>query len=301
MKPSAGSDTTEDPTGGAAYVVSPPVGRPAPVVIDSPHSGFTFPPDWAPSAPLAALRTTWDAHVDRLFAHAPEHGAMLLAAEFPRAFCDVNRAEDDLDPAVLAASWPSPLRPTSYSQRGMGLIRRLALPDVPMYAAPLSVRDVETRITRFYRPYRAALRAMLDEAREADGFVWHVNCHSMKSVGNAMNVDAGAARPDIVVSDGRGTTADPALTARIAEWFSLRGYRSAVNDPYQGGDLVRSFGAPSMGVHSVQIELNRALYMDEATAEPHEGFEALQEELTAFAAALCSWARDARSGLGVDR
>lgn len=281
----------------AVYVVSPALGRPAPVVIDSPHSGFTFPQGWAPSAPLAALRTTCDAHVDRLWAHAPVHGAPLLAAEFPRAFCDVNRAEDDLDPAVLDAPWPTALRPTSYSQRGMGLIRRLALPEVPMYAAPLSVRDVEARITRFYRPYRAALRAMLEEAREADGFVWHMNCHSMKSVGNAMNVDAGAARPDIVVSDGRGSTADPALTTRIAEWFSLRGYRASVNDPYQGGDLVRAFGAPSRGVHSVQIELNRALYMNETTAEPHEGFAALQKELTAFVAALCGWAnadRDAR-------
>ncbi len=288
-------------SGGAAYVVSPAIGRPVPVVVDSPHSGFTFPQGWAPSAPLAALRTTWDAHVDRLWAHAPAHGAMLLAAEFPRAFCDVNRAEDDLDPAVLAAPWPTPLRPTSYSQRGMGLIRRLALPDVPMYAAPLPVEDVESRIAHYYRPYRAALRALLEEAREADGFVWHVNCHSMKSVGNAMNVDAGAARPDVVVSDGRGSTADPALTTRIAEWFSLRGYRCAVNDPYQGGDLVRAFGAPAVGVHSVQIEVNRALYMDERSAEPHEGFSELQEELTAFAAALCAWAREACDGRGATR
>lgn len=285
----------------APYVVSPAIERPAPVVFDSPHSGFRFPSDWAPSAPLAALRTTWDAHVDRLWAHAPEHGAMLLAAEFPRAFCDVNRAEDDLDPAVLDAPWPTPLRPTSYSQRGMGLIRRLALPDVPMYAAPLSVRDVEARIARYYRPYRATLRALLEEAREADGFVWHVNCHSMKSVGNAMNVDAGAARPDIVVSDGRGSTADPALTARIADWFSVRGYRCAVNDPYQGGDLVRAFGAPAVGVHSVQIELNRALYMDEATAEPHAGFAPLQESLSTFTAALCAWARAAGDGRGASR
>jgi N-formylglutamate deformylase len=255
----------------AEYVVSPAIGRPAPVVIDSPHSGFTFPDGWAPSAPLAALRTTWDAHVDRLWAHAPSHGAVLLAAQFPRAFCDVNRAEDDLDPAVLDAPWPSPLRPTSYSQRGMGLIRRLALPDEPIYAAPLRVREVEARIARFYRPYRAALRALLEEARAVDGFVWHVNCHSMKSVGNAMNLDAGAPRPDIVVSDGRGTTANPAWTARIAAWFTARGYRTAVNDPYQGGDLVRAFGAPAAGVHSVQIEVNRALYMDEASTVPHEG------------------------------
>lgn len=279
-----------------SYLVSPPQGRPAPVVVDSPHSGFTFPTEFAPVAPLAALRSTWDAHVDRLWMAAPRVGATLLAAEFPRAFCDVNRAEDDIDAALLASPWPRPLQPTAYTARGMGLIRRFALPDVPMYDAPLAVAEVEQRITQYYRPYRAALRALIDEALAADGIAWHLNCHSMKSQGNAMNVDAGAARPDIVVSDRRGTSADPALTARIVGWFTLRGYRTAANDPYQGGDLVRTFGAPARGVQSVQIEVNRALYLDERSAAPHAGFTALQDDLGAFVQEFCAWARAAAPG-----
>ncbi len=263
------------------------------VVFDSPHSGFEFPEDFHPAAPLAALRTTWDAHVDRLVASAPGAGVALLAARFPRAYIDVNRDARDLDPALLASPWPEPLAPTDYSRRGMGLVRRLALPDVPMYDAPLAPAAVRTRLDSWYHPYRARLAELLDAAHAAHGMVWHLDWHSMKSTGNAMNVDAGAPRPDIVVSDRRGTTADPALTARIVGWFAMRGYVVQANDPYQGGDLVRHFGAPAAGRSSVQVEINRALYMDEATTEPHAGFASLATDLGEFALALADWAREA--------
>lgn len=268
-------------------------GAAAPVVFDSPHSGFSWPDDFTPIAPPDAIRTTWDAHVERLFGGAPSAGATLLAATFPRAYIDVNRAVSDLDPALIDGPWREPLAPTDYSRRGMGLIRRDALPNVPMYAAALPVAAVRARIDRWYTPYRAQLAGLIDAMHATHGTVFHVNCHSMKSRGNAMNVDAGAARPDLVISDRRGTTAEPGLTARIVGWFTVRGYRVQANDPYQGGDLVRTFGRPSRGISSVQIEINRALYMDEATTEPHAGFAPLQEDLTAFAFVLTQWAHDA--------
>lgn len=282
-----------DPVGAAAMDVHHPVGVAAPVVFDSPHSGFSWPPDFVPTAPREAIRTTWDAHVERLFGGAPTVGATLLAATFPRAYIDVNRAVSDLDPALIDGLWSEPLAPTDYSRRGMGLIRRDALPGVPMYAAALPVADVRARVDQWYRPYRARLAALIDALHAEHGTVWHVNCHSMKSRGNAMNVDSGAARPDLVISDRRGVTAEAGLTARIVGWFTLRGYRVQANDPYQGGDLVRTFGDPARGRSSVQIEINRALYMDEATTEPHAGFAPLQEDLTAFAAVLVQWANDA--------
>lgn len=289
--------STETDAPERSFVVRPAAGEASPVVFDSPHSGFDWPADWAPSAPREAIRTTWDAHVDRLLAGAAAAGVPLLAATFPRAYVDVNRAEDDLDPTVLAAPWPGPLAPTDYSRRGMGLIRRLALPDVPLYDAPLPVAAVRARLDAHYRPYRARLAALLDAAHAAHGRAWHVDWHSMKSRGNAMNVDAGAVRPDIVVSDRRGTTAASGLVARIVGWFTLRGYRTLANDPYQGGDLVRTFGDPARGRSSVQVEINRSLYMDEATCEPHAGFDPLQADLSAFARELAAWAHDdARAG-----
>ena len=277
----------------AVFRLALPASESAPVVFDSPHSGFEFPDDFRPAASLAALRTTWDAHVDGLLADAPAMGIPLLAAGFPRAYIDVNRAVDDLDPALLAGVWDGALAPTDYSRRGMGLVRRLALPDVPMYDAPLDPSAVRARIERWYRPYRARLATLLDETTRTHGTVWHLDWHSMKSRGNAMNVDAGARRPDLVVSDRRGTTATPGLVDRIAAWFAARGYDVRCNDPYQGGDLVRTFGAPAQGRSSVQVEINRALYMDEASTEPHDGFAALRTDLCAFAEAVADWARAA--------
>jgi N-formylglutamate deformylase len=261
---------------------------PIPVVVDSPHSGMEWPADFVPAAPREAILTTWDAFVDELWGDAPDEGATLIAATFPRAYLDVNRAEDDIDPELLATPWPQPLRPTAYTARGMSLIRRNALPNVPMYDAPLSVEAVERRVRDFYRPYRTALAEQCTRLHAAFGAVWHINCHSMKSRGNAMNVDAGAARPDLVVSDRHGSTAAPELTAWVADWFRAQGLQVRINDPYQGGDLVRSFGAPSDGRHSIQLEINRALYMDEAGFAHGPRFGEVRALCRAFIRALGS-------------
>jgi N-formylglutamate deformylase len=195
---------------------------------------------------------------------------------------DVNRAEDDIDPSLLADPWPTPLAPTAYSQRGMGLIRRHALPAVAMYAEPLAAADVAHRIAAYYRPYRRTLGERLGALHATFGAVWHLDCHSMKSRGNAMNVDAGAARPDVVVSDRHGTTSDPAYTTWVADWLRDHGCSVQVNTPYQGGDLVRTYGAPSLRRHSLQVELNRACYMDEVTFERGPRFDDLRAMLGAF-------------------
>jgi N-formylglutamate deformylase len=244
--------------------LSEPSVAPLPVLVDSPHSGLELPADFGTAASLESLRTTWDAFVDELWGDAPTLGATLIAATFPRAYVDVNRREDDIDESLLGEPWPAPLTPTDYTRRGMGLIRREALPGVAMYARKLRVAEVQGRIVRYYRPYRAAVAEGLSALRRGHAQVFYLDAHSMKSRGNAMNVDAGALRPDVVVSDRHGTTADARHTQFVAECFRGQGLTVQVNDPYQGGDLVRSFGAPSDGVHAIQVELNRALYMDEA-------------------------------------
>lgn len=263
-----------------------PIGAAVPVLVDSPHSGMEWPADFDTVAPPEAIRTTWDAFVDELWSGAPSAGATLVAATFPRAYIDANRASDDIDPELLAEPWPQPLTPTAYSARGMGLIRRSALPGVPMYDRLLRVDEVQQRIDRFHAPYRAALAQRLARLHTQFGAVWHVNAHSMKSRGNAMNVDADATRPDVVVSDRRGTTADPVHTQWAADWFAARGYSTRINDPYQGGDIVASTGAPARGRHSLQVEFNRALYMDEAAVTRGERFAVLQAHCTEFVRAL---------------
>ena len=258
------------------------------VVVDSPHSGMDWPADFRPAAPSETILTTWDAFVDDLWTGAPAAGATLVSARFPRAYVDVNRAVDDLDPELIEGEWPSPIRPSDYTRRGMGLIRRLALPGVPMYDRRLAPEEIQARLDRCYHPYRAVLAAAIARAHAKAGAVVHVNAHSMKSRGNEMNVDSGEVRPDIVVSDRHGTTADPALTAWSAAWFREHGFNAQVNTPYQGGDLVASFGDPANGRHSIQVELNRALYMDEARFVRAPGFEAVQRTLAVFVRALAA-------------
>lgn len=275
--------------------VSRPEGPILPLVIDSPHSGLIMPPDFAPAAPRAALLTTCDRYVDELWSDAPSLGAPVLAALFPRAYIDPNRAETDIDPDLLSRPWTGPVRATDYSRRGMGLIRRNALPGVPMYDAPLRPEDVQRRLERYYRPYRTALGGLLDEAAAgAGGSVWHLNCHSMKSRGNAMNTDAGQPRCDFVLSDRRGITCGPDFTVFLAETLVGRGYSVSVNDPYQGGDLVATCGRPAEGRHSLQVEVNRALYLDEATYEKSAAFDALRHDLGQVTAALAGFVRQAQ-------
>lgn len=276
-----------------AFDIAVPQRRaPCPVVFDSPHSGFDWPEDFHPVAPRDAIRATWDAYVDELFAGAPQAGVSLLSARFPRAYIDVNRAENDLDPSQLADGWTGVLAPSDYCRRGMGLIRRDAVPGAPMYDGPLSVTDVERRLRTCYRPYRAALRAMLDEAHADAGVVWHFNLHSMRSRGSKLNLDAGQLRPDVVVSDRMGTSANNGLTARVIEWFDALGFRVQMNDPYRGGELVRMFGDPKAGRNSIQLGVNRALYMNERTFEKTAGFTALLHTLTSFAHELSGWVGD---------
>ncbi|MBN3804244.1 N-formylglutamate amidohydrolase [Paraburkholderia sp. Ac-20336] len=283
------NNNTSAASSSAPFFVAEPAGARLPIVFDSPHSGIALPADFGTCAPVSAIRTSWDAFVDELWAGVPEHGGVLIGAHFPRAYIDPNRALADIDAQLLAEPWPEPLSPEKYTLRGMGLIRRDALPNQPMYDRKLSVAEVRHRIDAYYRPYRAALAAAAEHAYAEHGALWHVDCHSMKSRGNEMNVDAGAARPDFVISDRRGATAAPAFTQWVADWFSGAGYRVQTNEPYQGGDLLTAVSDPARHRHSIQIELNRALYMDEAAFVKHTGFAALKRDLDAFAAALAAY------------
>jgi N-formylglutamate deformylase len=253
---------------------------PTPIIFDSPHSGRTYTEDFPLGAPLAQIRRGEDAYVDELIAGAPALGATVLSATFPRCYIDLNRGERDIDAALLSEPWPEPLAPSEKTARGLGLIRRYVVPGVEAQGRLLSVHEVRTRIDVVFRPYHAALDALVARTHDRFGTVWHVNWHSMKSVGNAMTPDgAGAARADFVVSDRRGASASTRVTSIIVETLESFGYSVSVNDPYLGGTIVQRIGRPSDGVHSVQIEINRRLYLDEASVEKTGGFGPLAARL----------------------
>jgi N-formylglutamate amidohydrolase len=276
------------------YTVRRPAGTPR-LLFDSPHSGRDYPGDFDAKASRIELRRGEDAYVDDLLAGSVAHGACLLAATPPRCYLDLNRAETDIDAELLAEPWPVPLAPTEKTRRGLGLIRRYVVPGVEIYGRRLSVREVQDRIAGIYRPYHAALDELVREIHDARGAVWHVNWHSMKSVGNAMTPDGeGARRPDVVVSDLDGRSAAPAFTRLIVETLVSMGYRVSVNDPYKGGTIVQRIGNPAGQVHSVQIEVNRALYLDEPSVEKTAGAAGLTADLTELARRLADAAPDIR-------
>ena len=266
-----------------------PVGERVPLVFDSPHSGRDCPDDFDSTVPLEILRTSEDAYVDELFGGVIDHGATLLAALFPRYYIDPNRAVDDIDAALFSEPWPTPLNPSEKTEWGMGLVRRYLLKGIKLYDRPLTIDEVMRRITDFYDPYHQALADIMDGLHAAHGEAWHVNCHSMKPIGNPMNIDNGQARPDFVISDREGETADGDFLDLIVVTLRGLGYGVAVNHPYKGAEIVKRHSDPRGGRHSIQIEINRALYLDSATYAKTKGFDLLRVDLGVLAQALSQW------------
>jgi N-formylglutamate amidohydrolase len=273
-------------------VVSVEAGRGAvvPVVFDSPHSGSNYPGDFNHIVPMEKIRRAEDMYVEELFGSAPGFGATLIAALFPRSYIDPNRSLQDLDPELLTESWPDPIRPGEKARLGHGLIWRLCPPDMNLYVEKLSPDTVRTRIEQYWRPYHDALRDALDGLYERFDAVWHINCHSMPSATRGPFLNGGG-QADFVLGDRDGTTASPEFLHLVRDTLRNLGYSVKVNDPYKGVELVRAYSDPGRGRHSLQIEINRALYMDEVTFERLPQFDSLKQSLDRVIETICDYAR----------
>ena len=255
-----------------------------PLVLDSPHSGREYPADFAPVCGPKRYRRAEDMDVDVLFGDAPVVGAVLLAARFPRIYCDVNRAMDDLEPGSIRGELGMPLRPTAKAKLGKGVIWQAVPPDgAPLYAEPLDAVAVRGRLFDCWNPYHASLAALLDATHARFGQVFHLDCHSMQAVSNAMHEEgAGRPRADIVLSDRDGTTCSAPFLETVRGLLEAEGFNVAINDPYKGAEIVRRYGKPEAGRHSLQLELNRRLYMDEATLQRTPAFAETKARLGRF-------------------
>lgn len=263
-----------------------------PLVCDSPHSGTDYPADFDTIVPMALLRQGEDTDVEALWAAAPAVGASLIAARFPRSYIDPNRAIDDLDPALLDGTWPTPLQPTEKSRLGIGLVWQQVGAENPMYDRRLSVQEVQQRIDRYWQPYRDALQAEIDAAVADFGGVWHLNLHSMPNNSYArLGLDSARPLADFVLGDRDGTTSEPGLMDVVESSLRQAGYSVARNDPFKGVALLAQIGKPAQNRHSLQIEIRRPLYMDEATRARNAGFEPLRAHLTQTLHAVADYVR----------
>jgi len=254
-----------------------------PLVLDSPHSGREFPDDFGAAVTEAELREGEDSFVDELYAGAAELGAPLLAALWPRTYLDPNRNAGDVDLDLIEGKWPGEYRPSGKAKIGKALIWRTLEDGRPIYPGKLLADAVLKRIDRFHSPYHQKIQDLLNQTHARFGKVYHINCHSMRSVSGKQSSDGeGNARADFVLGDRDGTSCDPAFTERVRQILAGMGYDVKVNDPYKGVELVRAYSDPARGRHSLQIEINKRLYMDENTLKKTAGFGVLQRNLSSL-------------------
>ena len=270
-----------------AVVVLRPARQTIPVIFASPHSGRTYPDDLLAAARLDALslRRSEDGFVDELFAAAPDHGAPLLAATFPRAYCDANREPWELDPAMFADKLPSWVNTTSARVgAGLGTIARVVASGESIYRDKLSFADAERRVRTCWQPFHDALGELIAATRAEFGLCLLIDCHSMPSHGHTAR--SGTRAADFILGDAHGTACAPRATRLVESLLAGLGYTVRRNDPYAGGYITRHYGRPREGVHVLQIEIARDIYMDEGRIERLPGFPAVQQRITRFIAGL---------------
>ena len=250
-----------------------------PVVVDVPHAGRRYPRGFVEAArlPLRSLRRSEDAYVDRLFAQSVSLGAPLLVAEFPRAYLDVNREPYELDPRMFEGRVPPFANTRSMRVAGgLGTIPRIVGDGQEIYFGRIPIQEGLARIDELYRPYHAGLRSLVQRTQGVFGTCILVDAHSMPSAG--LDRD-GLAKSDIILGDRFGTSASGYIIDIAEQAFTRLGFSVTRNRPYAGGFITEHYGAPGAGVHALQIEVNRALYMNEATLEPHAGFDAVEQAI----------------------
>jgi N-formylglutamate amidohydrolase len=297
------------------FILREPAVQASALVLASPHSGRNYPASFVDSSRLdaRALRRSEDSFVDELYAAAPSHGAALLAATFPRAYCDANREAWELDPAMFEDGLPPWVNTSSVRVgAGLGTLARVVSSGEAIYRRRLRFADAQSRVHTCWEPYHAALRQLIDTTRRQRGACLLLDCHSMPDVashlrrrdgarpagrGDATSLagrsdaasppwDAVRDGPDFVLGDAHGTTCAPAATRLVETLLRDAGYGVSRNDPYAGGYVTRHYGRPGEHVHVLQIEVARGLYMDEATIEKRAGFGVLRDRLSLVVASL---------------
>jgi N-formylglutamate amidohydrolase len=268
---------------GPVHVLQP--GRQSvPVVLASAHSGRAYPQAFIDQARLDSLRLrrSEDSFVDELYAAAPDCGIPLVTATFPRAYCDANREQWELDPGMFEEDLPAWVNTSSPRVgAGLGTIAKVVASGETIYRGKLHFAEAQSRIGRCWEPFHAALRSQVAATQDAFGACLLIDCHSMP--GAAL---PGRGTVDVVLGDAHGTSCDPRVTRMVEQIISELGFSVRRNDPYAGGYITRHYGRPRDGVHALQIELNRALYMDETRIERLPGFGVVQRRVSRLVAMI---------------
>jgi N-formylglutamate amidohydrolase len=268
-------------------IVEPAVWR-SPIIFNSPHSGSVYPLDFlgVSRIDLASLRRSEDSFMDELIGDLSQRGFPVVRVNFPRSYVDVNREPYELDPRMFTGRLPSFANTRSMRVAGgLGTIPRVVGDGQEIYRDRISVDDALSRIEALYKPYHRALRRLINKAHQSFGTVVLVDCHSMPSVGVSRDEPR---RPDVVIGDRYGTSCAALLADTVEEAMRTLGYSVGRNKPYAGGFITEHYGNPASGLHTVQLELNRAIYMDERRRERGPRFEQVAADFATLADALAA-------------
>lgn len=272
----------------APFAVLAPKRQSVPLVFNSPHSGTLYPADLLAATRLdrTQLRRSEDSFVDRLFEDAPNYGAPLLKALFPRAYMDVNREAFELDPQMFEDTLPDHVNTRSLRvAAGFGTIARVVAEGMAIYRHKLSFAEAERRVAALYLPYHGALSDLISGCLQDFGCAVLIDCHSMPSLG-APQISADRKAADIILGDRYGTACAPLISQMIEEILRGQGYQVVRNSPYAGGYITDCYGRPGRGQHAVQIEINRALYMNEDKVTPNGNFAQVKAHMSSLMANL---------------
>lgn len=280
-------ETTPHDNPGVFHLIRPREGTlDCPLVLDSPHSGQLLPPDFHFACDVADIYASSDTLVDRLAVAAADYGATVLCADFSRAYIDLNRSREDVDHTLYTGSLPWKTHPSKRTQYGLGLIHHLARGKT-IYATPLPAQAIADRVTHYYEPYHACLQSLLQSAHDQFGHALHLDIHAMPS----MNIE-GKLLPDIVIGDLDGASSHRLWRDTVRDLFKQAGFVVTVNTPYKGVEIIKRTGKPRQGFHALQIEINKALYLNEQTLEPHHGFADCQAVIASVWQALSEILQD---------
>ncbi len=280
----------------APFEIVMPAQQSLPLVVASPHSGSVYPPDFLAASRLDRdrLRRSEDAFVDEIFAGTAGLGAPLLKAIFARAFIDANREAYELDPAMFEEPLPAWVNVRSPRvAAGLGTIPRIVSSGEEIYRRKLTLAEARERIEHFYRPYHDALAELVAATKRRFGYCILIDAHSMPSTEGPGQPEPGARRTDIVLGDCYGTACAGIVSSRARETLEPLGYRVTQNDPYAGGFVTQHYGKPLDFTHAIQIEINRALYMDEESIRPSPALARLARDMDRVIAGLGAIERSA--------
>lgn len=274
-----------------SYILHLPDRRNTPVIFSSPHSGRDYPAEFLAQSVLdeRTIRSSEDAFVDLLFESAPLVGAPLIAARAPRAFLDLNRAPEELDPALVEGVARTAHNPRVSS--GLGVIPRVVANGRHIYRGRLPRAEADRRLADWWHPWHDALRALVEQSHAAFGEAVLIDCHSMPHEAIEAHARPGHAMPEVVLGDRFGAASGREVIDQVEAAFRRAGFRVARNAPFAGAYIAQAYGRPLRGRHVVQVEIDRALYMDEARIRPHPGFDRFRQRITEVVADIAAIGR----------